>query len=242
MLAYSYQYGLSVLPSRLRAVVARHEALCADAGPTQCQVIGSSISEQDEERISGDLEIRAAPLWLKNFRDRLSVDAKDAGGRMFQSDVKSEDLSRQIVDTEAALRAKTTLRDRLQQLLATRPGKLADLLEVERELAQVQGEIDATQSELAMMRARVATSDVKIHYQSTASVPPNGAWAPIGRALGSVAGIFAMTLAVMIRLAAIVLPWAVVAWVIYWAVRRLRPDLLPGARSQRAQQEQRPSA
>ena len=90
--------------------------------------------------------------------------------------MESEDLTRQIVDTEAAVRARTALRDRLQAILATRPGKLSDLLEVEKELARVQGELDATQSELAVMRTRVVTSLLTITYSSGASLmAPRGA-------------------------------------------------------------------
>ena len=87
--------------------------------------------------------------------------------QVVNSGVTSEDLSRQIVDTDAQLRAKTTLRDRLQGLLATHPGKVGDLLAVERELARVQGDIDSAQSELADMRGRVAMSDVTLNYGSS---------------------------------------------------------------------------
>jgi hypothetical protein len=242
LLAYSYDYGLSVPPSALRAVVARHEAVCAAAGATQCQVIGSRISEQDADRMAGELEIRAAPTWLKGFRDRLAGDAQGAGGRLFQSDVKSEDLSRQIVDTEAAIRAKTTLRDRLQQLLATRPGKLSDLLEVEQALAGAQGEIDATQSELAMMRSRVATSDLKIHYQSTGLIPPNGAWAPVGRAMGDATGIVAEVLGLLIRMAAALLPLAVVVAAAVWLMRRYWPGARLGGKPKPRPKPERESA
>ena len=81
-------------------------------------------------------------------------------------------VTRVIVDTEATLRAKRALRDRLQQLLATRPGSLADLLGVERELARVQGEIDSSEPNLASTRTRVAMSAVTIEYASTA----RGGW------------------------------------------------------------------
>jgi hypothetical protein len=190
-------------------------------------VIGSSVSERDEKRISGDLNIRATPTWLNGFRDRLGTDATEAGGRMFQSEVTSEDLSRQIVDVEAALRAKTTLRDRLQQILATRPGQVSELLEVERELAQVQGEIDATQSALTMMRARVAMSEVSIRYESVVAMPSSSSWAPVLRAIGDIGSAFAGSLAVMIQVVAVVVPWSLIAVAIYWGVRKRRKNSKP---------------
>ncbi|MDR2215225.1 MAG: DUF4349 domain-containing protein [Nevskiaceae bacterium] len=220
MLAYRYQYGISLAPERLRATLAQHEAQCVAAGTAQCQVIESSVSEQQERWITGSLNIRATPAWLSGLRDRLSADAANAGGRLFQSSVQSEDLSRQIVDTEAQLRAKTTLRDRLQQLLATRPGNLSDLLEAERALAQVQGELDATQSVLAMMRARVAMSVVTIRYESVATMSQPSVWRPIQEAFSDTAAVFVDSLAMLMRAVVFLAPWVLVGWIVFRVARR----------------------
>lgn len=220
MLAYSYEYAISAPPKAIRVLVSRHEAACAAAGPAVCQVVGSSVSEDGEDRVSANLTLKAQPAWLKRFRETLGAEAKASGGRLVRAAVDSEDLSRQIVDSEAALRARTTLRDRLQALLASRPGKLSDLLEVERELARVQGEIDATQSELTMMRGRVATSEIKLTYESGGVLAPEGAWSPVGRAFGDVADILAGTIAVMVRTVAVLAPWILVIGGLFWVFRR----------------------
>jgi hypothetical protein len=110
------------------------------------------------------LEVQATAPWIARFR--AGAEAKAAGGRLDGAQVQSEDLSRSIVDTEAAVRAKAALRDRLQQLLADQPGKLSDVMDVEHELTQAQTDLDATQSELAVMRTRVATSKLAIAYNA----------------------------------------------------------------------------
>jgi hypothetical protein len=109
------------------------------------------------------------------------------------------------------MRAKTTLRDRLQRLLAERPGKLAELLELERALAEVQGQIDAAQSELAVMRTRVATSAMQIEYASTGISTRPGAWTPLTEALGDAGGMLAASLGVLVQLIVVAAPWAAVA-------------------------------
>lgn len=223
MLAYSYDYAISAPPKAIRTLVSRHEASCAAAGAAVCQVVGSSVSEAGEDRVSANLTLKATPAWLKRFREGLGAEAKANGGRLVRAAVESEDLSRQIVDSEAILRARTTLRDRLQDLLASRPGKLSELLEVERELARVQGEIDATQSELTMMRGRVATSEIKLTYESGGVLAPEGAWSPVGRAFGDVADILAGTIAVMVRGVAALGPWILVIGGLLWVFRRRLP-------------------
>ena len=220
MLAYSYGYGLQASPKGVRTLIARHEAACTKAGPAICQVTGSSLTEHGEDQLSAELNLRATPAWLTRFREGLAADAKDAGGRLVRSQVSSEDLSRQIVDTEAMLRAKITLRDRLQALLASRPGKLADLVELERELSKVQGELDAAQSELTMMRQRVATSDVTISYESGGVLAPQGVWSPIGKALSDFLSILAATVALLINVIAWTLPWLLVGGLLIWALRK----------------------
>ena len=223
MLAYSYTYGIEAPPKSIRLLVARHEAACVAAGPTVCQMTSANVQEIGEDQIRGSLQLRATPGWLKRFREGLASEAREEGGRLVQSNVSSEDLSRQIVDTEAALRAKSTLRDRLQALLAGRPGKLSELLELERELARVQGEIDATQSQLAVMRARVAMSELTISYASAGVLAPQGAFSPIGDALSDVAGIIAGTLAFMIRLVAVLFIWVLLIGGLLWVFRKRLP-------------------
>jgi len=224
MLAYSYEYSVSLPGRQVDALRRRHERACADAGPTVCQVVSTSIADRGDGAVRGVLSMRAAPSWLKRFRDGLESDAKDAGGRIETSDVTSEDLSREIVDTEAQLRAKTTLRDRLQGLLAGRPGRLADLLEVERELARVQGEIDSTQSQLAVMRGRVAMSEINLAYQARDMVG-SPVRSPLSRSLGGFFGAMAASLAAIIDIVALTAPWAVLVAGVLWLLRRRLPKL-----------------
>lgn len=219
-LAYSYAIDLAAPPREVRGLMARHEAACLTAGPSLCQVTESRVADSGPSgaESSGTLVLRAEPRWLKRFRDGLDRDARSAHGRVVQSTTTSEDLSRQIVDTSAALRAKTALRDRLQSLLDSHPGKLSDLLEVERALAEVQAEIDSANSELAQMKNRVATSDLTLNYRSGASAP--GVLAPLGKAFGDFFGILSAATAGIVRLVAWVLPWVAVGGLILWLLRK----------------------
>ena len=225
LLAYSYQYGIHAPPKSVRALAAGHEAACVAAGLAVCQVTSSEVQEFGEDQVRATLTLRATPAWLKRFRAGLAGETRSAGGRVTAANVSSEDLSRQIVDTEANLRAKTTLRDRLQALLASRPGKLADLIELERELARVQGEIDATQSELSVMRTRVATSDLTVNYASAGVLAPEGVLSPLGEALSDVLAIFVGTLAFMVRLVAVLAPLVLIVGGLLWVFRKRLPKI-----------------
>lgn len=218
-LAYVYKYALAAPPDGVRSLIARHEAACWAAGPAMCQVTGSSLTEDGPDKVQGVLTLRAQPQWLRVFRQGLEADTRAVDGRMLATDTSSDDLSRTIVDTEAAIRAKTALRDRLEETLRTRSGKATDFFQMEQQLAEVQAEIDAARSNLANMRTRVVTSELRIDYRSEGVLAPSGTMAPLASAAEDVVEIFVGVLAFLIRALAFVTPVAGLAALV-WLVGR----------------------
>ena len=221
-IAYVYHYGLEVPVDRAPGLMAQHEQACMSAGAAVCQVIGSDTTRTGRDALAARLEIRAIPTFITQFRDGLGNDAREAGGRVAESSTESEDLIRSLIDTEARLRAQTTLRDRLQGLLANRSGSLEDLLKVETELARVQGEIDAQQSTLAEMRTRVATSRLSIEYRSAGQLAPNSAFRPVVDAVQDAFSAMMATVGVLITIVAVLIPIGLLAGPIVWFILRRR--------------------
>lgn len=221
-LAYSYAMGLEVPSDRLSGVMDRHIEACQTAGPRLCQLVGSSRSGDPESFMNGSVYLRGEPAWLRTFMAGINAEAEQAGGRVTSRSVGSEDLTRQIVDTEARLRALTSLRDRLQALLRDRPGRLADLLEVERELARVQGELDAITSSLAVMRTRVSMSDLNLSYQSEPRSVGSDTFRPLRDAFAGFLGIVVGGFAAIITIIAGLIPILIVVLPLAWLILRWR--------------------
>lgn len=221
-IAYAYRFGLELPAEAAPKMMARHEQACIAAGASACQVIGSNSSRVGRDSVEARLEMRATPAYVARFRAALDGEARGAGGRVAQQAVESEDLTRQLVDTEARMRAMETLRDRLQQLLATRSGPLEQLLQVERELARVQGELDATRSALAVMRTRVQTSRLDVTYSAAGQLAPDSAARPVVDALNSASYAFMSSLGVLILFIASVLPVLLVGGPLVWMLWRWR--------------------
>lgn len=221
-LAYSYGIGLEIPSQRLSTVMDAHIQACEAAGPRLCQLIGSNKSGDPESYMEGYVSLRAEPQWMQTFMSGMSAQVDAAGGRIMQQTTNTEDLTRQIVDTEARLRALTALRDRLQELLRARPGRLADLLEVERELARVQGEIDAIQSNLTVMRTRVAMSELTINYRSAPRPVGSDTFEPLRQAFADFLGVIVGGIAAIIYLIAGLIPAAIVIVPLVWLALRWR--------------------
>lgn len=234
-IAYVYRYGLELPVEQVPTLQARHEQACAAAGPAVCQVVGSSSRRTGRDQLTAELEIRATPAFVAAFRTRLGGEADRAGGRIAQSATDSEDLTRALIDTEARVRALTTLRDRLQQLLATRSGPLDQLLATERELARVQGELDANRSTLEVLGARVATSRLIIEYTALGQLAPDSAFRPVSDALSGALTVFMSGVAALILLVAGALPFLIVGVPLVWLIlrwrRRVREERLAAKRA-----------
>jgi hypothetical protein len=220
-LAYAYTYAVEAPPRRIQDLVTRQQDICRAAGPDNCQVTGSTIRDHGKDDVSASLALRASPAWLAPFRPQIDRDVKAAGGRVDRENTQSEDLSRFVTDTEAGIRAKTALRDRLQTLLETHSGKISDLMEIESQLTAVQGDIDATQSELTAMRGRLQMSTLSIDYEPKASLAGRLELGALGRAVSGSVGLFVQALSLLVICIAALAPWAAVLAGAAWIARRL---------------------
>ena len=221
-LAYAYALSLEVPGERLTALMDGHVAACRAAGLRVCQLVSSTRNGDPLASLYATISLRAEPQWLQTFMKQAQADVIGAAGRVTAQATTTDDLTREIVDTEAMLRAKRSLRDRLQQLLASRPGSLSDLLGVERELARVQGEIDSTESTLAAMRTRVAMSMLTISYASSPRAMASGTFAPLGLALVGFLEAVVESTATLITVVGGLLPWVVAVTLVGWILLRLR--------------------
>jgi hypothetical protein len=141
------------------------------------------------------------------------------------------------VDVEARLKTLGDLRDRLRELLAKRAGSLKDILETERELARVQGELDA----MAAQRKALANETEKIllhvDYRPEPSLGETGAMQPLLEAWRGAGRAFASSLAAALLFIVQALPWLVIVVPVLWGVWKGLRRLADWRRARRAASE-----
>jgi hypothetical protein len=229
MLAYSYSMGVEAPKGAVSALKDAHEAVCMSAGPNVCQVLGSSVNSWDDDHISANLNLRAAPEWLATFRETIVSDADEAGGRITSNSVNAEDLTTYIIDLDARLAAKLALRDRIKNLLETQEGSLSDILAAERALADVQGEIDSMNAQLAAARARVSMSMLSISYRSDPTTS-SGVFKPLREAVKGFFRTSVASLAEAVDFVARAWPFFLIALGVLFILRRWWRGRRAGAR------------
>jgi Domain of unknown function (DUF4349) len=215
-LAYTYDYRWQMPATEIGTLQRRHASLCEQQGPTICQILGMTKTGEDDGEVSGQLQMAVATRQARAFGALLEDEAQDAGAEQIAAEITSEELSKQLVDTEARLRTRTQLRDRLQEVLRTRKGSVEELVEAERGVAAVNEEIDQARSWLKEMEGRVAFSRVTVHYETGTPVTRDFL-DPVTGALGSLGSIFGYLVALLILIGAVALPVGGV----WWAARRL---------------------
>lgn len=121
---------------------------------------------------AGDYQVRSATLELRipsaRFDDAMGGLAPV--GQVQQSSVTAEDVGEEFTDVSARVKNAQRLESRLVELIATRTGKLEDVLAVERELARVREEIERYEGRLRFLGARVETSTISVTVREKAPI------------------------------------------------------------------------
>jgi hypothetical protein len=220
-IAYAYDLGFRLAGEDIVPLQQEHADMCEALGPANCQIVQLSSSGEIGEDITGELQLAVASDKARGFAKVLSGAASQVGAEAFRANIQGEELSKSIVDTEARLRSRIALRDRLLEVLETRRGKVEELVEAERSVAAVNEEIDAAQSWLREQQGRVAFSRMTIAYET--ATPGGSFLKPIEGAIGSLGSIFGVLIAFLIVLGAIVGPVLAGVLGIRALQRRYRP-------------------
>jgi hypothetical protein len=174
---------------------------------------------------TGEHQVRSATLELKIPAARF--DDAMAGmrplGKLENSTATAQDVGEEFVDISARVANAKRLESRLVTLLATRTGKLEDVLAVERELARVREEIERYEGRIRYLSSRVAISTIvaTVHEKVPiiASQPGTNVFAA---AFLNMWRNFVGFLATGIELAGVLVPAAAIAWLVAIGWRRWR--------------------
>lgn len=173
---------------------------------------------------SGPQQVRSATITLRIPAARFdeALGALQPLGEVETVHTGIEDVGEEFVDVRARVANARRLEERLVALLATRTGRLDDVLAVERELARVREEIERFEGRLRYLRSRVALSTLTVTaHESAPLIGDNPATNPIGRAFVTAWRNFVAFLAGVIAAAGWVLPAGAIALGVVALLRRL---------------------
>lgn len=219
--AFNYRYAFRLPGARIAAMQEQHAAACEKLGVSRCRITGLHYAQDGPDRIEAQLAFKLDPALARAF-GREGIEAVTrAEGELLRADISGTDVGAQI---DEGARARGEIEDdlaRIERQLA-RPGLSG------RERAALQQQAQAlrdaargNEAQQTQRRAQLATTPMVFDYEA------GDTGGPIAKAARNAADMFESSLAALIVIALTLLPWAVLALLIWLAVRWLRPRL-PG--------------
>lgn len=215
-LAYEHAIHLDVAEQQLPAVVDMAQTACRKTADELCTVLESRISTGKDA--SASLRFRASPDGIRKLIDALSQQAE-----LVDQSTTAEDLTAPIKDTVKKLAMLHDYRSRLEVLRGRASNDVDALIKINRELSQVQSELEAGEGDHARLLQRVQTEILNVSIRTTRH---QSFWKPAVQAVSDFGANFSQGLSIAITGVAYlipgVLPLALLVWIMRCVWRRRR--------------------
>jgi len=133
------------------------QKITAFAAEEKGYISTTSSEKQANGKLQGEIVVKVLPDNLDRFLGKLR-----GIGELKNQALTTEDVTKAYFDTDSRLKNARLMEQRLIDILKTKSKDVADLLEVEKELGRVRGEIETMQGELKFMDSQVAFATVTI--------------------------------------------------------------------------------
>jgi hypothetical protein len=202
------------------------KALDAALADLQSLAVQSGGYVANTQFTGGKDQYRVASIEIRMPADRFdqAVSGLRGIGTLETLQVSAEDVGEEYADIAARVANARRMEQRLIELLATRTGKLADVLTVEGELARVREQIERYEGRMRYLKDRTATSriTVSVHEPLPIGRRPAG---PITLAFARAWQNFIELVALAISTAGVVIPVAGIIAGAWWTWRKRRRPL-----------------
>lgn len=141
-------------------------------------------------------------------------------GKVESVNTTAEDVGEEFVDVTARLSNARRLEERIQVILATRTGKLEDVIAAERELARIREEIERYEGRLRYLRTRVAMSTLTVSVHESYPVVGGPGVGPIAESFKNMWRNFILFIAWFIASLGWLVPLAAITLLVWMGVRR----------------------
>jgi hypothetical protein len=181
-----------------------------------CELLDASFAKGDaQQKPRGNARMRIQPKSAKALIAQASQ-----GGEVVEERSESEDKTAQVIDTDARIANLIELRERLRKLLKTEQGKLKDLIEVERELARVQTELDSAQGVRKVLASETERVFVSIDLRAKREFSDTGAFGSLRDSIMESGRTLAHSLAALVYFTVAVIPWVFAFGIVFMLTRR----------------------
>jgi Domain of unknown function (DUF4349) len=201
------------------SIEVRNFADAADKAASIAVSHGGFLADAKSSRGAGDREQGTLTLRVPADRFAAVLEAVKAIGKVEAATVDTQDITKEYADLATRLSAKRDAVARLREILGTRTGSVADLVEAERELSRLIEDAERLEGERRYYDRQVALSTITVELKEPAAFLRDGAFSPLSQAIRGALPLLSSSAAAMVYAIAAALPWALLVLLI-WKLRR----------------------
>jgi hypothetical protein len=131
-------------------------------------VVESSQSVSDVKATTRDVVTMTVRVPAEKFDETLN-EIRKTGTRVVGETVKGQDVTEEFIDIEARLRAQKALEQQFVEIMK-QAKTVEDALDVQRQLAEVRGEIEKIEGRKRFLENQASLSTIKIRLQTPAAI------------------------------------------------------------------------
>lgn len=218
--AFNYRYAYRLANNRIEAAQEAHAQMCERLTIARCRITGMRYSLVDERDITASLELKLDPAIARQFGKDATKVVTEAEGMLVDQRIQGVDMAPTI---EGANRGRAQLQDELDRVNRelSRPG-LSNVVRdrLLSEAQQLRAQIRALGEQRQAAEDSLATTPMAFHYGSGRTVPGFEEERPIANALDRAAANFLAAIGFLIVAGATLLPWLLLAGLIFLLWRR----------------------
>jgi hypothetical protein len=210
-LAYKHDVEVDTEEQKVGPLFERMQAACRAATDDACVILQSRISTGRDA--AAWLTFRAKPGGIPKLVAALGKQAE-----ITKQSTTAEDLAGPIADASKELAMLQQYRAQLEALLGRSKDDVEALIRLNKELAQVQSDLEAMTGEHAHLMQRVETEILDV---SIISARNQSFWRPIGAAFADFGANLSQGVSSAITGIAYLVPWGIVLLFLGWVGRKL---------------------
>jgi hypothetical protein len=222
--AFNYRYAFRAPKERVQGLQEQHAQACEKLGIAQCRITGLRYRLVGDD-IEGMLAFKLDPAIAREFGKQGIEAVTRADGMLVDAEISGEDVGSKIV---AAKREEGNLDEELKRVeaqLAKAGLRGSERAELQVQAQQLRERMRASQTVRTEHQESLATTPMVFNYGSGELAPGFGGRPSFSHALSRAIDNFLGGLAWIFIALVTLLPWAILAGLLVWGVRRLAPYL-----------------
>jgi hypothetical protein len=219
--AFNYRYAFRLPGERISAVQEQHAQACEKLGLDRCRITGMRYRMLGEEDVEAMLAFKLDPAIARQFGKNGIEAVTRAEGMLVDSEITGEDAGADIAATRRSEAQLAEDLGRIEQQLARARGG-SERAELQAQADRIRESIRANRATRAERQESLAKTPVVFNYGSGEVVPGFDTRSSLGAALDRAGENFIAGIAAMLVILLTLLPWALLAALLFWLFHRLK--------------------